>query len=86
MTHIYFNIPFSRFASPSIYLGMRILIMLLYIMLTFWTPYLIHFWVSILFLCIAPFWFNPHQFVFSDFIVDYRYASNFLVINICLLI
>ena len=85
-TRIYFNILFSRFAGPSIYLGMRTLIMLLYVTLTFWTPYLIYFWVSILALCIAPFWFNPHQFVFSDFIVDYRYASNFLVINICLLI
>ena len=84
-TRIYFNILFSRFAGPSIYLGMRTLIMLLYVTLTFWTPYLIYFWISILSLCIAPFWFNPHQFVFSDFIVDYWYASNFLVINICCL-
>jgi len=34
MTHIYFNILFFRFASPSIYLSMRTLIMLLYITLT----------------------------------------------------
>jgi len=46
--------------------------MLLYVTLTLWTPYLIYFWVSILALCLAPFWFNPHQFVFSDFIVEYR--------------
>jgi 1,3-beta-glucan synthase len=49
--------------------------MLLYVTLTLWTPYLIYFWVSILSLCIAPFLFNPHQFVFTDFIVDYRYVS-----------
>ncbi|KAF8635567.1 hypothetical protein AX15_000217 [Amanita polypyramis BW_CC] len=67
-----FNILFSRFAGPSIYLGMRTLLMLLYATLTIWTPFLIYFWVSILALCVAPFLFNPHQFVFSDFIIDYR--------------
>ncbi|KAF6751110.1 1,3-beta-glucan synthase [Ephemerocybe angulata] len=71
-TRIYFNILFSRFAGPSIYLGMRTLLMLLYVTLTLWTPYLLYFWISILALCIAPFLFNPHQFVFSDFIIDYR--------------
>jgi len=40
--------------------------------LTLWRPYLIYFWISILSLCVAPFMFNPHQFVFSDFFVDYR--------------
>ena len=76
-TRIYFSILFSRFAGPSIYLGMRILIMLLYVTLTLWTPWLTYFWVSILSLCLAPFLFNPHQFVFSDFIIDYRYVSSF---------
>jgi len=71
-TRIYFSILFSRFAGPSIYLGMRTLLMLLYVTLSLWTPYLLYFWVSILAMCIAPFWFNPHQFVFSDFIIDYR--------------
>ncbi|RDB28250.1 1,3-beta-glucan synthase component FKS1 [Hypsizygus marmoreus] len=71
-TRIYFSILFSRFAGPGIYLGMRTLISLLYVTLTLWTPYLIYFWISILSLCIAPFVFNPHQFVFSDFIIDYR--------------
>ncbi|KAH8833782.1 1,3-beta-glucan synthase [Flagelloscypha sp. PMI_526] len=71
-TRINFNILFSRFAGPSIYLGMRTLILLLYVTLTLWTPYLIYFWISILALCIAPFVFNPHQFVLSDFIIDYR--------------
>lgn len=81
-TRIHFSILFSRFAGPSIYLGMRTLIMLLYVTLTLWTPYLIYFWVSILALCLAPFWFNPHQFVFSDFIVDYRYVCWFCITRI----
>jgi 1,3-beta-glucan synthase len=32
----------------------------------------IYFWISVLALCLAPFIFNPHQFSFSDFIIDYR--------------
>lgn len=73
-TRLSFSILFSRFAGPSIYLGMRTLIMLLYVTMAWWTPYLIYFWISILALCVAPFLFNPHQFVFSDFIIDYRYG------------
>jgi 1,3-beta-glucan synthase len=37
-----------------------------------WIPHLIYFWLSVLSLCIAPFLFNPHQFSYSDFIIDYR--------------
>ncbi|KAJ7628667.1 1,3-beta-glucan synthase [Roridomyces roridus] len=69
---INFSTLFSRFAGPSIYLGIRTLLMLLYVSLSLWTPYLIYFWVSITALCLAPFMFNPHQFVISDFVVDYR--------------
>ncbi|KZP21310.1 glycosyltransferase family 48 protein [Athelia psychrophila] len=71
-TRISFSILFSRFAGPSIYLGMRTLIMLLYVTLTIWTPYLIYFWITVAALCVAPFLFNPHQFSFADFIIDYR--------------
>ncbi|KAI0783273.1 1,3-beta-glucan synthase [Abortiporus biennis] len=71
-TRLPFNILYSRFAGPSIYLGMRTLLMLLYVTLTLWTGWVTYFWVSILSLCIAPFLFNPHQFSFSDFIIDYR--------------
>ncbi|KAF7292772.1 Glycosyltransferase family 48 protein [Mycena indigotica] len=72
---ISFSTLFSRFAGPSIYLGIRTLLMLLYVTLSFWTPYLIYFWVSITALCLAPFMFNPHQFVISDFLVDYRHVG-----------
>ncbi|KAF8344166.1 1,3-beta-glucan synthase [Cantharellus anzutake] len=71
-TRISFAILYSRFAGPSIYMGMRILIMLLYATMAIWMPHLVYFWVSVLALCIAPFVFNPHQFSFADFIIDYR--------------
>ncbi len=51
---------------------MRTLILLLYITMTIWTPYLIYFWISVMALCVSPFLFNPHQFSFADFIIDYR--------------
>jgi len=63
---------YSRFAGPSIYLGMRTLCLLLYVSLSLWMPHLIYFWITVLALCIAPFLFNPHQFSFADFIIDYR--------------
>jgi len=67
-----FALLYSRFAGPSIYSGMRMLLLLLYITLTLWLPHLIYFWISILALCIAPFIYNPHQFSFTDFVIDYR--------------
>lgn len=71
-TRISFTILYSRFAGPSIYMGMRNLLFLLYASLSIWIPHLIYFWFSVLSLCIAPFVFNPHQFSFADFIIDYR--------------
>ncbi|KAG2132504.1 glycosyltransferase family 48 protein [Suillus bovinus] len=71
-TRISFSILYSRFAGPGIYMGMRNLLILLYVSLAIWVPHLIYFWFSVLSLCIAPFIFNPHQFSFADFIIDYR--------------
>ncbi|KAG8936339.1 1,3-beta-D-glucan synthase [Tulasnella sp. 419] len=71
-TRLPFSILYSRFAGPSIYLGMRTLVMLLYATMTIWMPHLIYFWISVSSLCIAPFVFNPHQFSLMDFIIDYR--------------
>jgi len=49
--------------------------MLLYVTLTLKMWLVAYFWVTVLSMCVAPFLFNPHQFVFSDFIVDYRYVQ-----------
>ncbi|KIY70916.1 glycosyltransferase family 48 protein [Cylindrobasidium torrendii FP15055 ss-10] len=71
-TRISFSILFSRFAGPSIYMGMRNLLLLLYATMSIWIPHLIYFWLSVLSLCVAPFFFNPHQFSIPDFVIDYR--------------
>jgi 1,3-beta-glucan synthase len=67
-----FGILYSRFAGPSIYLGARALMILLFATITVWGPWLIYFWASLLSLCLAPFLFNPHQFSWDDFFIDYR--------------
>ncbi|KAJ5777956.1 1-3-beta-glucan synthase component FKS1 [Penicillium odoratum] len=67
-----FGVLYSRFAGPSIYGGARLLMMLLFSTSTVWTPALLWFWVSLLALIISPFMFNPHQFAWNDFFIDYR--------------
>jgi len=67
-----FGVLYSRFAGPSIYLGSRLIMMLLFGTMTVWGYWLLWFWVSLTALCISPFIFNPHQFAWSDFFIDYR--------------
>jgi 1,3-beta-glucan synthase len=47
----------------------------------FWTPFLIYFWVTVMPLCIAPFWFNAHHVGFLNFIIEYRYVHSFSIFN-----
>lgn len=67
-----FSVLYSRFAHPSIYFGARTMFMLFFVSLALWIPHLIYFWATVASLLISPFVFNPHQFVFMDFINDYR--------------
>ncbi|KAL8962817.1 MAG: hypothetical protein Q9193_000835 [Seirophora villosa] len=67
-----FGVLYSRFAGPSIYLGSRLLMMLLFATMTIWGYWLLYFWISLLAFCVSPFIFNPHQFSWNDFFIDYR--------------
>ena len=67
-----FGVLYSRFAGPSIYLGARLLMMLLFATVTIWGYWFLYFWASLLAFCVAPFIFNPHQFAWNDFFIDYR--------------
>jgi 1,3-beta-glucan synthase len=71
-TRINFSTLYSRFAGPSVYLGLRLGLMMLYVTMTLWMNWFIYFWVTTLALSISPFLFNPHQFSFAEFIIDYR--------------
>jgi 1,3-beta-glucan synthase len=46
--------------------------MLLFATLTVWQPALLYFWMTVLAMCISPFVYNPHQFAWNDFFIDYR--------------
>ncbi|CAG8459552.1 671_t:CDS:2 [Ambispora gerdemannii] len=67
-----FSTLYSRFTCLSIYFGVRILLILLFVTMTIRLPHLGYFWLSVVALSISPFLFNPHQFSFMDFIIDYR--------------
>jgi len=67
-----FGILYSRFAGPSIYLGARSLMMLLFATVSIWQPALSYFWITLTALCSSPFIYNPHQFAWNDFFIDYR--------------
>ncbi|KAI0205997.1 1,3-beta-glucan synthase component FKS1 [Astrocystis sublimbata] len=67
-----FGVLYSRFAGPCIYMGARLLLSLLFACLTVWQGALIYFWISLLALVICPFLYNPHQFAWNDFFIDYR--------------
>ncbi|KAI9480411.1 MAG: 1,3-beta-glucan synthase [Benjaminiella poitrasii] len=67
-----FSVLYSRFAQPSLYFGARTLLLLLFVSLAVWIPHLIYFWATVTSLLVSPFVFNPHQFVLTEFIYDYR--------------
>lgn len=67
-----FGVLYSRFASASIYFGARLLMMLLFATVTVWQPALTYFWITLFGLTISPYLYNPHQFAWNDFFIDYR--------------
>ncbi|SCU86383.1 LAFA_0E00408g1_1 [Lachancea sp. 'fantastica'] len=72
ITRLDFSQLYSKFASTSIYSGAKIFLMLIFATVSMWQPALLWFWITVISMCLAPFLFNPHQFTFTDFFVDYR--------------
>lgn len=72
ITRLDFHDLYTRFAVSSIYSGSMVFLMLLFATLSIWQPALLWFWITVISLCLAPFVFNPHQFSFTNFFVDYR--------------
>ncbi|KAI1847714.1 hypothetical protein JX265_009143 [Neoarthrinium moseri] len=67
-----FGVLYSRFAGPSIYFGARCFMMLLFATLTIWQSALTYFYITVPALLVSPFLYNPHQFSWNDFFIDYR--------------
>jgi 1,3-beta-glucan synthase len=72
MSRVQFFYLYSKFTLSSIYSGARIFLMLLLASMTIWQPALLWFYITLISMCFAPFMFNPHQYSFEDFFVDYR--------------
>lgn len=71
-SRIPFSVLYSRFAEGTIYVGARCVIMLLFGTIAHWQPALLWFWTIIVALMFSPFVFNPHQFAWEDYFIDYR--------------
>lgn len=71
-SRIPFSILYSRFADSSIYMGARSMLILLFGSVSHWQAPLLWFWASLSALVMSPFIFNPHQFAWEDFFIDYR--------------
>ncbi|CUS22707.1 LAQU0S06e04214g1_1 [Lachancea quebecensis] len=71
-SRIPFSILYSRFAGSAIYMGARCMLMLLMGSVAHWQAPLLWFWASLAALMFSPFIFNPHQFSWQDFFLDYR--------------
>lgn len=78
ITRLDFPELYSKFANTSIYAGSKIFLMLLFATVSMWQPALLWFWITVVSMCLAPFLFNPHQFAFTDFFVDYRNFIHWL--------
>ncbi|QPG74586.1 hypothetical protein FOA43_001917 [Brettanomyces nanus] len=63
---------YSRFSQESFYLASGMFLMLLYTSLVMWKFSLVYFWCTVGSLLFSPFWFNPNQYSFSEFFIDYR--------------
>lgn len=78
-SRISFTDLYSRYASQSIYPGAKMLLIICFATLTMWQPALVWFWITTISMCLAPFIFNPHQFSFTAFFMDYRNFIRWLL-------
>jgi len=76
------RIPFVKlyisYAISGIYPGMRLFLVLLFAVVTMWQPAILWFWITFISLCFSPFMFNPHQFTWTEFFLDYRQYIRWL--------
>lgn len=67
-----FEVIYSRFASESLYFGALTALMIIYCTCAMYNISIVWFWFTIVGLCLSPFLYNPSQFSWNDFFVDYK--------------
>ncbi|EGW34545.1 glucan synthase [Spathaspora passalidarum NRRL Y-27907] len=67
-----FSTLYSRFAAESLYFGGFCGLLIFYSSISMWKISLLYFWITIVGLLICPFLYNPNQFSWNDFFLDYK--------------
>ena len=63
---------YARYALTSFYFGTTLILLVLYSTFTMWTPIITYFWFIAIALLICPSLYNPHQFAWIEFYIDYQ--------------
>ncbi|OWB55959.1 hypothetical protein B5S28_g1848 [[Candida] boidinii] len=71
ITRVPFHMLYSTYSTISIYPGVRLMLLLYFGTLTVKRMSLIWFWITLVAMCMSPFFFNPHQFAWNQFFIDY---------------
>lgn len=77
-SRVHFSDLYSKYAGISIYSGVRGILATIFATISMWQPSLIWFYITAGALSFAPFLFNPHQFSFFEFFLDYRDFHHWL--------
>lgn len=70
---------YSRFAVESLYYGIICGLLIIYCSISMWITLLLYFWMSVVGLLICPFLYNPNQFSWNDFFLDYKEFIHWLL-------
>lgn len=63
---------YSRFANASLKFGFESFVLMIYISYYVWNLSLLYFWIIVCGLLYSPFLYNPNEYVFMDFFLDYK--------------
>lgn len=63
---------YARFANEALNAGAIYFLFVIYISISWWKYSFIYFWITVIGLLICPYLFNPNQFSFNDFFIDYK--------------
>ncbi|ODQ82473.1 glycosyltransferase family 48 protein [Babjeviella inositovora NRRL Y-12698] len=68
-----FSVLYSRFSSESMHFGAIAFLMIVFCSLSMWKLSLLYLWITIIALLICPFLYNPNQFSWNEFFIDYKH-------------
>lgn len=63
---------YARFANEALNTGAILILLVIYISISWWKYSFIYFWITVIGLLICPYLFNPNQFSVNDFFIDYK--------------